>query len=111
MNLKNFDLMHMRMPILTKIKKWWHDKRLQKKEFQEGDLVLLFNSRLKLFQGKLKSQWSGPFRITQVFPYGIIELVNKANEDFKVNWQRLKPYFVEEARLKSVFCTLMDSTP
>nr|GFA38708.1 reverse transcriptase domain-containing protein [Tanacetum cinerariifolium] len=36
--------------------------------------VLLFNSRLKIFSGKLKTRWSGPFTITRVFPYGIIEL-------------------------------------
>jgi hypothetical protein len=34
--------------------KRWHDKRLKKKEFKPGDKVLLFNSRVKLFEhGKL----------------------------------------------------------
>ncbi|XP_058746045.1 uncharacterized protein LOC131618908 [Vicia villosa] len=37
--------------------KKWHNQRIQKKEFWEGQLVLLFNSRLKLFPGKLKSRW------------------------------------------------------
>ena len=37
--------------------KLWHDKHLSKKEFQEGELVLLYNSRLRLFLRKLKSQW------------------------------------------------------
>jgi hypothetical protein len=36
-----------------KIKRW-HDKRLKKKEFKPGDKVLLFNSKVKLFEhGKL----------------------------------------------------------
>ena len=35
--------------------KLWNDKHLSKKEFHEGELVLLYNSRLKLFPGKLKS--------------------------------------------------------
>nr|GEX12922.1 reverse transcriptase domain-containing protein [Tanacetum cinerariifolium] len=39
-----------------------------------GDRVLLFNSRLKIFSGKLKSRWSGPFTISHVFPYGTVEL-------------------------------------
>lgn len=39
--------------------KKWHDKKIQNREFREGQLVLLFNSRLKLFPGKLKSRWSG----------------------------------------------------
>ena len=73
--------------------KKWHDQKIQKREFREGQLVLLFNSRLKLFQGKLRSRWSGPFVINKVLPYGAIELKNEKNGDtFKVNGQRLKPY-------------------
>ncbi|XP_070043218.1 uncharacterized protein [Nicotiana tomentosiformis] len=34
--------------------KYNHDKYIQNKEFKEGDLVLLFNSRLGMFPGKLK---------------------------------------------------------
>ena len=44
--------------------KAWHDKHIVRKEFEAGQRVLLFNSRLKLFPGKLKSQWSGPFTVT-----------------------------------------------
>ena len=43
--------------------KAYHDKKLERKEFQPGQQVLLFNSRLRLFPGKLKSKWSGPFII------------------------------------------------
>ena len=50
--------------------KAWHDKHIVRKEFEPGQQVLLFNSRLKLFPGKLKSRWSRPFIVTQVFPYG-----------------------------------------
>ena len=35
--------------------KSWHDKHISMKEFEVGQWVLLFNSRLKLFPGKLKS--------------------------------------------------------
>ena len=45
-----------------RIKKY-HGRRIEKREFQKGDLVLLFNSRLKLFPGKLKSKWSSPFKV------------------------------------------------
>jgi len=48
-----------------KVKKY-HDKKLLKKDFQLGQQVLLFNSRLKLFPRKLKSKWSGPFTIKKV---------------------------------------------
>jgi len=58
-----------------------------------GDQVLLFNSRLKLFPGKLKSRWSGPYTVTQVLPHGAIEITHPENGTFKVNGHRLKPYF------------------
>jgi hypothetical protein len=35
--------------------KIWHDMRIQKKEFKQGDQVLLFNSRFKFSAGKLIS--------------------------------------------------------
>ncbi|XP_022857225.1 uncharacterized protein LOC111378281 [Olea europaea var. sylvestris] len=54
--------------------KMWHDKRILRRNFKAGEPVLLFNSRLKLFPGKLKSRWSGPFVIRKVFPYGAVEL-------------------------------------
>ena len=53
-------------------KKNWHDKHLLRKEFKEGDKVLIFNSRLKLFPGKLRSRWSRPIMVTSVTPYGVI---------------------------------------
>ena len=58
-----------------------------------GQQVLLFNSRLKLFPGKLKSKWSGPFIVVQVFPYGGVEILHPEKGQFKFNAQRLKPYF------------------
>jgi hypothetical protein len=72
--------------------KKWHDKGLLRREFKEGELVLLFNSRLRLFPGKLRSRWSGPFKVRKVFPYGAVELMNSHGESFKVNGQRVKHY-------------------
>nr|GEV62797.1 reverse transcriptase domain-containing protein [Tanacetum cinerariifolium] len=51
-----------------------HDSKIKDRVFNVGDRVPLFNSRLKIFSGKLKTRWSGPFTITQVFPYGTVEL-------------------------------------
>ena len=34
--------------------KKWHDHKILRREFQAGDQVLLFNSKLKLFPGKLR---------------------------------------------------------
>ncbi|KAG7559358.1 Ribonuclease H-like superfamily [Arabidopsis thaliana x Arabidopsis arenosa] len=75
--------------------KLFHDKKIITKDFQVGDQVLLFNSRLKLFPGKLKSRWSGPFYVTEVRPYGAVTLAGKSG-DFTVNGQRLKKYLADQ---------------
>ncbi|XP_075086191.1 uncharacterized protein LOC142168915 [Nicotiana tabacum] len=73
--------------------KFVHDKKILKREFKSGDLVLLFNSRLKLFPGKLKSKWTGPFKVVIVSPYVAIELESEdGTRTFKVNGQRVKHY-------------------
>ncbi|XP_073153674.1 uncharacterized protein [Henckelia pumila] len=77
--------------------KKWHDKILLKREFKPGQHVLLFNSRLRLFLGKLKSRWSGPFTVVKV-PYVAIELRCQDGQTFQVNGQRLKHYFGNEVR-------------
>nr|GEY40597.1 reverse transcriptase domain-containing protein [Tanacetum cinerariifolium] len=51
-----------------------HDSKIKDRIFNVGDRFLLFNSRLKIFSGKLKTRWTGPFAITQVFPYRIVKL-------------------------------------
>lgn len=76
--------------------KLWHDKHIQKKAFEVGQHVLLFNSRLRLFPGKLRSRWSGPFEIVKVYPNGVCEITREGSEVFKVNGQRLKPYLLGE---------------
>ena len=56
--------------------KRWHDKRIQKREFNVGDYVLLFNSRLRFFAGKLLSKWEGPYVIKEVYRSGAIKINN-----------------------------------
>ncbi|GJU64707.1 reverse transcriptase domain-containing protein [Tanacetum coccineum] len=60
-----------------------HDSKIKNRVFNVGDQVLLFNSRLKMFSGKLKSRWSGPFTIAHVFPYGTVELSQNSGPNFK----------------------------
>ncbi|XP_024013117.1 uncharacterized protein LOC112087334 [Eutrema salsugineum] len=76
--------------------KAYHDKRVIPRSFAPNDRVLLFNSRLKLFPGKLRSRWSGAFRVKEVKPYGALILWGKKGETFVVNGQRVKPYLAEE---------------
>ncbi|GJZ64244.1 hypothetical protein Tco_0620665 [Tanacetum coccineum] len=60
-----------------------HDSKIKNRVFNVGDRVLLFNSRLKIFSGKLKTHWTEPFTIAQVFPYGAIELSQTDGLNFK----------------------------
>ncbi|GKA85380.1 reverse transcriptase domain-containing protein [Tanacetum coccineum] len=74
--------------------KKWHESRLHgDKYFKVGDKVLLFNSRLRLHLGKLKSKWYGPYVVKNVYPYRAVEITNKNGSSFKVNGQRLKKYY------------------
>ena len=73
--------------------KRWHDQLVSRKEFQKGQRVLLYDSKLHIFSGKLKSRWIGLFTIQQVYSNGVVELLNSNNTgSFKVNGQHLKPF-------------------
>nr|GEV59581.1 reverse transcriptase domain-containing protein [Tanacetum cinerariifolium] len=73
-----------------------HDSKIKNRVFNIGDRVLLFNSHLKIFSGKLKSCWSGPFTMSQVYPYGTVELSQPDEPNFKINGYRVKHYFGED---------------
>ncbi|GKB43423.1 reverse transcriptase domain-containing protein [Tanacetum coccineum] len=73
--------------------KRWHDAKIMDKEFHEGEEVLVFNSRLKLFPGKLKTRWYGPYTVSKVFSYGTVEASGKNGVSFKVNGHILKKYY------------------
>ncbi|XP_061356918.1 uncharacterized protein LOC133301305 [Gastrolobium bilobum] len=74
--------------------KRWHDKKITLKEFEPEQQILLYTSRLRLFLGKLKSRWSGPFVVKKVYPYGT-DKISPIDTDnpFKVNGCRLKLYY------------------
>ena len=71
----------------NKLKKW-HDQLTARKNFNHGDQVLLYDSKLHLFSGMLKSRWIKPFIIHQAYPNGSVDLLNpNDNRVFKVNGQ------------------------
>nr|GEZ98056.1 putative retroelement [Tanacetum cinerariifolium] len=70
-----------------------HDTKIKNRIFNVGDQVLIFNSRLKIFSGKLKTRWSGPFTVTEVYSYGTAKLAHADGSNFKVNCHRLKHYY------------------
>ena len=63
-----------------------------RRKFKTGEQVLLYNSKLKLFSGKLKSRWSGPYAVVTSTPFGAVTLKDESRSEFKVNDQRLKHY-------------------
>nr|GEV40584.1 putative nucleotidyltransferase, ribonuclease H [Tanacetum cinerariifolium] len=73
--------------------KRWHDKRIKAPtQYERSYKVLLFNLHLRLFLGKLKSRWYGPFAISKDMKKGGIELYDEGGNEFIVNKQRMKPY-------------------
>ncbi|VFQ65901.1 unnamed protein product [Cuscuta campestris] len=80
----------------AKLYKLYHDAHIkQNRVFHEGERVLLYNSHLRLFRGKLCSRWTRPYTITRIFPYGTVELRGESGT-FKVNGQQIKRYFGEQ---------------
>ncbi|GJU94443.1 reverse transcriptase domain-containing protein [Tanacetum coccineum] len=72
---------------------WWHDKRINPTtEYEKGDNVLLFNSRLRLFHGKLKSRSYRPFTVNSTMKNRAIALCDQEGNEFIVNRLRVKPY-------------------
>ena len=65
----------------------------QEKTFIPGQKVLLYNSMLHLFSGKLKSRWTMSFVIRTVFSYGVVEICDTKNgNEFKINGQHLNSF-------------------
>ena len=86
--------------------KKWHDKKLVPKTYEVGDKVLLYNSRLRLFPGKLRTRWSGPFTVQHIFPHGAVELLGTDGTPFKVNGHRVKKYYDKEDPEEEIRATL-----
>ena len=72
----------------------WHDRHIRSKNFQIGDLVLLYDSKFIKFPGKFKTHWLGPYQIQQVTEGGVVQL-NQLNGVLLPTWingSRLKLY-------------------
>nr|GEV02558.1 hypothetical protein [Tanacetum cinerariifolium] len=77
--------------------KVWHDRKLRmRKEFKHGNKVLLFHSKYKFKQPKLKFRWLGPYIVKRQYPSGYVKLFGKDGKTFIVNGHRLKLYHEEE---------------
>ncbi|RVW49882.1 Pro-Pol polyprotein [Vitis vinifera] len=75
--------------------KFYHDKLILRRKFKQGEKVLLYDSKLHIFPGKLRSRRNGPYVVKEVFPYGTMTIQNpRTGNEFKFNGQRLK-HFIE----------------
>ena len=90
--------------------KWIHDKSILRKDLFSGQKVFLYDSKLHLFLGKLKSHWTGLFVSQFVTPYGIVTLMNLTDGTvFQENGHRAK-LFLEHEPIHHEDVELIDPT-
>ncbi|XP_057760367.1 uncharacterized protein LOC130980734 [Arachis stenosperma] len=90
-----------------------HDKNIKRRKFKPGDLVLLYNSRMRLIPGKLRSRWDGPYRVERAEPYGVFHLSHPSSPELiKVNGHRLKLFHGEKmAKNQELEIFLLEDPP
>jgi len=89
--------------------KRWHDKDIVSRTFELGQLVMLFNSRLKLFPKSFGLNGVALFEVVRMTQHGAVELRNKdKSSTFLVNGQRVKHYFGNDMDRELKALTLND---
>jgi hypothetical protein len=80
--------------IIQQQRSQWHEKNIKNKQFQKGNWALLYDSRFKEFQGKLRTRWLGPYEVDTVFPNGTVRLltIDDSKTPLLVNGHRLCLY-------------------
>ena len=80
--------------LMQRQRKQWHDAHIKKKQFNEGDWALLFDSKFRDHKAKFTTHWMGPYEIVQVYDNGSVKLITIDGEGhpFLVNGHRLKLY-------------------
>jgi hypothetical protein len=74
--------------------KAWHDRHIKRKNFKEGDLVLLYESKYLQHPGKFRMHWIAPYEVNIVTYGGVVYLNNLTGVELKgmINGSRLKLY-------------------
>ena len=52
----------------------WHDWHIKNKQFQQGDLVLRYDSTCAKHLAKLQMHWLGPYLINSITSRGVVQL-------------------------------------
>ena len=75
----------------------FYEKYIRRRTFQVNEKFWLYNSRLKLFPGKLGSRWDGPYMVAELFDNGSVLIsYTKSGKQLKVNGHYLKLYLTAE---------------
>ena len=89
-----------------------HDKQILRKHFEVNQKVHLYDSRLHFHPDKLRSRWTGPFVVKQVFPNDSVEVEDPTDgRIFRVNGQRLNHYIESVSHVEEVFLKDMEEPP
>ena len=66
---------------------------------ETGGMVLLYDNRYEDFPGKLHTRWMGPYRVTEVYQNGSLQLEDLQGNwlDTRVNGSRIKQYLPESS--------------
>ena len=80
--------------VQAKKKEDFESKLLGDHNIVEDGLVLLYNNRHKQFLGKLHTRWMGPYKVTNIYSNGSLQLEDLQGFwlDTKVNGSRVKKY-------------------
>ncbi|RDX81728.1 gag-pol, partial [Mucuna pruriens] len=82
------------LPVEMEHRAYWALQELDELRLEAYENSQIYKQKFKQFhnqQGKLRSRWKGPFVITNIFPYGAVELRNEhTNNTFHVNGHQIK---------------------
>jgi hypothetical protein len=73
-----------------------HDRHIEKKYIKDGDLVLLYDTRIKGKPKKLEITWLRPYIVENIRPIGAVQLRTLLGKPFKklINGAHLKKYHI-----------------
>ena len=85
--------------IQAKRKEDFDEKLLESHGIEKGGLVLLYNNRHKEFPGKLYTRWMRPYKVTQIYSNGSLQLEDLQGVwlDTRINGSGVKKYKEESA--------------
>ena len=63
--------------------KAWHDRHIKRKNFKEGDLVLMYDIKSLQHPGKLRMHWLGPYEVKSVIDGGDVQFKDLGGRKLK----------------------------